>query len=322
MGADLTGTVYAPPRAGSPWRLADAVGHERLRVYSLARWALADAVRLLGAKRVLVPVFICREVLAGVRAGGAEPVLYPVGRDLKPGALPDGDAALAVNYFGFPQELEAFAGLPVIEDNAHGLFSRGLGTRTALGVFSQRKTVPLADGGALAVNDESLWTKAPPQLPAAESPRPELAFLRRRRALRAVSPLLGARGTLAAIRAIRRLKPEPAASNPDAERLMPFGPEPSTEALAPIDAVDAAAEVARRRELYALCARALRGFEPVFPALPEGCCPYGYPFRARGDEAEARLAELGLSSLPWPDLPEGAEAPGYLRDVRLVHFLW
>src|SRR5205823_6634957 len=70
---------------------------------------------------------------------------------------------LAIHYFGFGQpDIEPLAGLcrragvALIEDCAHALFSRHtgreLGEFAPLAVFSLRKTLPLLEGGALKMN--------------------------------------------------------------------------------------------------------------------------------------------------------------------------
>ena len=69
-------------------------------------------------------------------------------------------AVLAVNYFGFAQDLVPFreyclrTGATLIEDNAHGFLSKDtsgvlLGTRANLGITSIRKTFRLVNGAAL-----------------------------------------------------------------------------------------------------------------------------------------------------------------------------
>ena len=69
-------------------------------------------------------------------------------------------AVLAVNYFGFAQDLAPFreyclrTGATLVEDNAHGFLSKDasgvlLGTRADLGITSIRKTFRLVNGAAL-----------------------------------------------------------------------------------------------------------------------------------------------------------------------------
>lgn len=344
-------SVYAPAPAAAPWTLAEALGTSSpVRFFSLGRWALREALRLAGAgpgRPVLFPEFFCREVLASAAVLDAPVAFYPVAQDLSaafdPASLPPAAAVVAVDFFGFPQDLAPFeaysrrTGAVLVEDAAHGFLTRDalgrrLGTRAPLGVLSQRKVAPLPDGGALVLNDPALARSAAAQLPHAQEPAEALAFQRRRAFLRSAAPWLGARGTHAALSAgrfVRAALGRTASADPDAERVIPVAPEPSPESAAPVASVDMAAEAERRRGLYALCAEVLRdaGARPVFPALPEGVVPYGYPFRpAPGGEAkaDAALAALGLGSLPWPDVPDAVRprAPRHYLDVRLAHFLW
>jgi hypothetical protein len=317
-----------------------------LRYFSLGRWALVEALRLASAgpgKKVLLPGYLCREVVASVRALGAEPVFYQVtpGFELAvpPKDLPEACAIMAADFFGFSQDLAPFeeycrrTGALLIEDNAHGLFSRdgqgrALGCRAPLGVFSLRKTLPLPNGGALAVNDPSLAGRVAPELPFL----PQGAG--RRGLLRSLAPLFGARGVWSLIHLSRRWRalrtgceiPPP---DPEGEERISGGPEPCAELGRPLLVLDPAQEAARRRSLYGFCEELLSGIgiRPVFKSLPEGTVPYVFPYRASGqalDKSEERLNRQGLSSLPWPDLPQAVAptAPAYYQDVRGVHFLW
>ena len=76
--------------------------------YAYARHALVTALRMARVttgSTVLIPHFICRDVLASISAVGAKPVFYDIDDDLQVSQntmLPSAAAALAVNYFGFP----------------------------------------------------------------------------------------------------------------------------------------------------------------------------------------------------------------------------
>lgn len=129
-----------------------------IRYFSLARHALIEALRVAGVghgDKVLLPEFLCRDLLASISALGATACWYPIGLDLSPSTppstWPDAKVVLAVNYFGFPQKLDVFhqyaanSGAIIIEDNAHGFLSRDengrwLGARTRLEflVFERR----------------------------------------------------------------------------------------------------------------------------------------------------------------------------------------
>ena len=341
---DLSATVYCPPRAKAPWRLEDLYKPAALRLYGHGRQALAEALLLAGAGggRVLLPSFICRDLLASVAAAGAKPAFYGVKPDMTPdedpARWPDAHAVLAVDYFGFPQDLAPFelyarrCGAVVIEDAAHALFSRDaagrlLGTRAPLGILSLRKSLPLPNGGALLVNDEALAARLPPQAPFAPlaGRRPAL-----KAALRPFLSLAGGRAAHAGLSALRALRGDASGHvgpDPDSETNLPQPAGPCPQLSRPLVCADPAVEASRRRALWSLCDAVARraGLQPVFASLPEGVVPYGYPFRAP-DLADARalFARAGLTTLPWPDLPSSLvpSAPGHHRDVGLVHFLW
>lgn len=85
---------------------------------------------------------------------------------------PNTKAIVPVNYGGAPAvtpdlvELASRYQLKIVEDNAHGLFGsteRGpLGTESDLSTlsFHETKNITSGEGGAIVINDESLWEKA------------------------------------------------------------------------------------------------------------------------------------------------------------------
>jgi hypothetical protein len=336
---NLTGTIYSPPRAKAPWRLEDVFAPAALRHYAYGRQALAEALSLanVAGKTVLLPAFICREALAAVAAAGARPAFYGVKKDLtpkeEPQRWPDAAAVLAVDYFGWPQDLtpfEAYArrtSAVVIEDAAHALFSRDesgrlLGLRAPLGILSPRKTLPLPNGGTLVASDRDLAGRLPPQASFEPAPGRRAAL---KAAARPILALVGAKiahSTLSAWRAARAKTPEGAAL----EQEMPKD-APCPELGRAIVCGDPSIEVSRRRGLWMFC-RELSdtiGAESVFPSLPDGVAPYAFAFRARNPADAARsFAVEGLPVLPWPDLPAEIvdAAPSHYLDLFLVHFLW
>lgn len=341
---DLAATVYAPPRAKSPWRVADLYAPASTRLYGYGRTALAEALRLSGAAggRVLLPAFVCRDLLSAVAATGAEPAFYGVRPDLAPeedpSRWPDARAVLAVDYFGWPQDLAPFSayarrtGAVLIEDAAHALFSRDaggrlLGTRAPLGLLSLRKSLPLPNGGALLASDPALAARLPAQLPAEPAPGPRPALKAASRPLLAVFGARAAHAGLTALRALRGDASGHVDPDPGSERVLPEPPAPCPELARPLVCADPAVEASRRRALWSHCDALARraGLAPVFPSLPDGVVPYAYAFRAK-DLAAARavFAREGLTALPWPDLPAAIapSAPERYRDVALAHFLW
>jgi len=171
--------------------ILDLYGHggRMLRYYSLARYALLDALRIIkvrAGEKILVPRFICRDVLAPIHMLGAIPLFYEVHKDLSPVGFPTSQgvkAVLAVHYFGFPQNLDPFreycqkSGAVLIEDNAHGLLSRNadgklLGTLGDFGICSMRKTLVMPNGGMLLINNPVYQPIVGPQVPLSNASLP------------------------------------------------------------------------------------------------------------------------------------------------------
>ncbi len=326
-----------------------SINDDAIRYFSLARYALLEGLRLLGVgkgQRVLLPSFICRDVLASVALADATPCWYDVTSGLTPASppelWPEAEAVLAVNFFGFAQDLapfEAYArrtGAAVIEDNAHGYLSRDpqgrwLGTRAPMGLLSIRKTFRIPDGAALVVNDSVLTKRLPGQVPidggGLQSAQSVKARLRR-------VPFVGSgllRMATALVRAVRKHKTgsELPLSDPLSESTIPFSQNPWAGLMAAISRCDAQAEIARRRAAYLECAREGARYEvvPVFPSLPEHCVPYGYAFRSEASAYRAmqRVADrMGFDLVTWPDLPGIVRqtAPVHYHNVHLINFLW
>lgn len=329
--------VYFPPRASQPWRLDRLLRGQAVRYYGYARYALIEALKsakVAAGEAVLIPELICRDVLFSLHAVGAKPLFYPVDKRLEPeGPLPSARVALAVDYFGFPQDLAPFKDVPVvIEDNAHGLFSRDaegrwLGTRADFGLFSMRKTVALPNGGALAMPLDSRFA-----IPA------QIAFtakagLRHRvlGSLRRVAAPFGHRPARALQKAWRALKggAEYGFSGPAGETGFSLPPQPCAELSRPLRVADAAREIRRRRVIYSMSEGVVvnAGGRPVFPELPNGVAPYVFPFYAdawRIDAIRRALHAQGLDAFPWPELPAAVEpsAPPHYKGLWCVRFLW
>lgn len=328
----------------------DKAARGEVRYFSLGRHALADALRVAGVAvgdRVLLPEFICRDVLASLREVGAVPCWYPVGEDLKPSGAPSdwpmAHAVVAVDYFGFPQPMDSFrayaahTGALIIEDNAHGFLScddngAWLGTRGDLGIFSLRKTFPLIDGAALVAERPELTRRLAPQYPVAVKgyapSATHKAMLRR-------VPIFGPSAVAvmtSLVRILRRLRTGHAIPQTDisAESVLPHPAAPYEGLAEALAKVDIPREVERRRELYRTVERVARdlGIEPLFSILPPRVAPYGFPFRAEPGPSLDRLRRWasirGLDLIRWPDLPNAIapSSPTHYRNLHLVNFLW
>jgi hypothetical protein len=322
---------------------------DAVRYFSLARYALAAGLKALGVGQghtVLLPEYICRDLIAAVHKVGATPVYYPVDLNLCPASSselwPDAAVVLAVDYFGFPQPLQCFreycarTGALLIEDNAHGFLSRDeegalLGFRGDVGLLSLRKTFMLPNGAALIVPSTHVVKHLEPQEAFADQ-RGSLA-LRLKSAFRRL-PVLGpsiVAGVTGLVRGVRQLRTGHAIPPPaeNAEIVIPGSPLPYSELLSDLAQFDFSAEVARRRSLYAEFSTTLRqwNIEPVYPSLPEHVSPYGYPFRATDADALKikKLAERqGFDAFRWPDLPDflASTSPDHYCRTWVLNFLW
>ena len=324
------------------------IAKDHIRYYSLARQALVEALLLGGVSdgdRVLVPELICKDVVASIHTVKATPIFYQVDELLAPINLHADEsikAIIAVNYFGFPQNLEAFKregqrfGAVLIEDNAHGFLSSDtsnspLGSRGDLGIISIRKSLRIPDGAQLLVNDKQLLINIPQQIPYVRSPL-GLRFTAQRLALNVQRitrlPLLEwARYVVRKIRLISTGSALPI-SLPSAEfeSITPAGPRDSS--MSSIQSLDIAHEINRRKHLYHKVVSLVSkcDVQPVFESLPANCVPYGYPFYA--DSAAAAdvynlVKKLGIEVINWPDLPAAViqTAPIHYRQLWLVNFL-
>lgn len=346
----LVRQVYAPPRRDTGWRFEMLAGAAPVRYLRLGRHAFYRALIGLGVGRgdaVLVPSFICKELLSPIHALGAKPAFYAVTTQLgladAPDTLPPAKAILAVNFFGFPQDLAPFlaycarTGALLIEDNAHGLFGRDaegqlLGMRGDLGIFSARKSLDVGGGGILVVNDPALAARFDMVTQTAAYPSPLSGKIKH--LLRASVKFAGitpVRLFIGLSRLVRRLRTGRAipVSPPESEFEMPADDRAPDDLAAQFASIDTAAEIARRRGLYQWLHQALRplGVEAVFGPLPEGVVPYGYPMRLDAEQVpkvQRWLAKYGLECFTWPDLPAeiAVSAPAWYRQIWSVQFLW
>ena len=310
--------------------------------WSLARHALVEAHRSCGATNgatVLLPSFVCRDLLGAVAIAGARHAYYDVDERLQPHELPAGArAVLAVDYFGFATPMEPFrdycraSGATLIEDNAHGLFSRDadgalLGMRGDLGILSMRKSLRLADGGALldcrpgAAHDEPACDPDAGQ--GGAGIRAAVASVERRTGLPVMAVMR------AGVRAARRAAGRPTlpSSGDEDERHVPGSPSISCSSLERLSRADAPHEAERRRDLWRAVTADLdgvRGVRLINDRLPDGTVPYGVAVHADHDDVLRAVARRHrATAMAWPALPADvtSDAPRHYRDVKLVNFL-
>jgi hypothetical protein len=307
----------------------------RARRWYFARNAVFHGARLLGLAggEALVPAYHHGVEVEALEAAGVAPVFVRVdGRmrldlgELERAIGPRTRAIYVIHYAGFPQPMDdvlAIArrhGLRVIEDCALALLSADgaapLGSRGDLGIFCLYKSVPVPNGGVLAVNAGDL--PAPPE--AAPAP--------------VVSTLSHAAGGLLAngavrlgpfgvalregLRAVTRLVRRGTGVRPVSTGTRHFDPAAADLGMSPLSGLvlrnlDWRGIVeARRRNFFLLLGRLRDLAPPVFSELPAGVCPLFYPLLT-DDKAglRQRLAARGVETVDFwrthhPSCPAGA----------------
>jgi len=159
--------------------LRDIMGGSSVLLTTSCTHALEMAALLLdagGGDEVIVPSFTFVSTANAFALRGARPVFA----DIRPDTLnidetriasaitPRTRGIVAVHYGGVACEMESLLGhgVPVIEDNAHGLFGsykgRPLGTLGACSAlsFHETKNISCGEGGALVLNDPRFVPRA------------------------------------------------------------------------------------------------------------------------------------------------------------------
>ena len=344
--SDLIRSIYSPPKKKHSVKLSDFYGPNREVVYySLARHALKNGLISLGLKagdQVLIPSFICRDVLAPFNELNIKINFYNVNEQLEIVALetlPKAHAIMAVHYFGLVTNLKPFQDYCkmqnafLIEDNAHGLFSRNssgelLGTQGDFGIISVRKTLPVFNGAMLIANTR-----------ANKITKPKIAKIKSssfilKNLLRPMVAIFGIKILLYAAqlkRLVNKYKTGSALplSNDDDEKFIPLEPSPVD-----IDKVflmvDIEVEAKRRRELFYKMLGLANDFpiQPIRRNLSLNEVPYAFPFYCQlsdFDYVQSELNELGLEIINWPSLPTQVifgSPPGFYKNLYFIKFLW
>jgi hypothetical protein len=315
------------------------------RYFSLGRFAMRDALRYAGVKNgdlVMLPSFVCRDLLASVAEIGAISIFYEVDMSLRPVRLESAQpvkAIVAVNYFGFPQDLKVFrdfakiSGATIIEDNAHGYLSQDtdgnpLGNREKFGITSFRKTLHVDDGAILttALPDSEIDAQLPFN-DASSSNRNKLLRLVSRFESRTKIPTVTVGRYISRLFRLITTGSRLPKSEILSEYRIPGLPNPRRHSVESLRLIDEKSEVARRRRLYFLLQPQVvkAGAKLVFDDLPANTCPYGLPVFASA-ELKRKLGRIArrnrVTLMTWPDLPNAVirDAPDFYCQVWLLNF--
>jgi dTDP-4-amino-4,6-dideoxygalactose transaminase len=316
----LSPRLLAPRlRAGpAPFPLAGA----EVRRFYFARNAVWLAARLLGLSghEVLVPAYHHGVELEALEAAGASLAFVRVDgkmrldlADLEKKIGPRTRALYVIHYLGFPQPMDEIMaigrrhGLPVIEDCALALLSKDgeipLGARGDVGIFCLYKSVPVPNGGLLALNraiDAPATVRSPPLGSTVQHMGGLfLAHL----ALRYGA---GGEALRETVRRTGRAVRFATGVHPVATGTMHFDPAcadlgmsgASRLVLENLDFDEIVA--ARRRNWFLLFSRLRDVAPPVQGELPPGACPLFYPLLCEDKPRVAeRLAARGIETVDF-----------------------
>jgi dTDP-4-amino-4,6-dideoxygalactose transaminase len=118
--------------------------------------------RELGARRVLVPAYVCKEAITPINAAGLQPVIVDsdkrtLGISLDGVKLKEKDVILAPNLFGLRTDIARFVrgkGVFVVEDNSASFREPSPYADFAIYSFFKGKEVSGSYGGAFVVNNK------------------------------------------------------------------------------------------------------------------------------------------------------------------------
>jgi hypothetical protein len=325
--------------------LNDIYANSNNYLFPYARYAFLEALKKLNIKSIYIPAFICRDMLSPINTLNISYYFYNVSEKMKP-FIEDikCDAILAVDYFGFEQDMEPFLEYKkkynsiIIEDNAHGLFSKDLagnllGTRGDIGLLSIRKTVALPNGAVLLINNSN-YKKINFEKSAIKKTREDKKYYTKQFVKKfIINKRLGILIVLIK-RLIRLLKTGasiPVSSFYSEKEL------PNNIYLTPLLknnklSIDIEFEIKRRRDLYSKMQYwALKfGIKPLFD-LYENCVPFEFPFVINEynfhmfKKFELFLIIKGFYVLPWPSLPSHINSVNnndFYKNIKVVPFLW
>ncbi|MFC5552244.1 aminotransferase class I/II-fold pyridoxal phosphate-dependent enzyme [Massilia aerilata] len=338
-------------RRAAPVRLPSLLDAGPARLVTSGRIAIALALREMGVgpgHEVLVPAWHSPSMLPPVLWRGAVPVFYRLRADatidLEDLAARIGPATRAVmltHYFGFMQPVEQVRalcdahGLQLLEDCAHAFIGRYRGRPVgAVGDYaigSSMKFFPIHEGGALVSGRHALdrvklhgagaGFEAKSALDALEK---GFAYGRLPAARAALWLPLRLKGALWKL--VKRRGAAPALAPSSSDSSFDFDPawldkRSSLFSRAMLRLMSPSRIAALRRANYLRLDAALRGLpgiRPLFPALPDGVCPWVYPLLA--DDPERLFARIDAAGVPVTRF--GLPLPGSAADGACANSAW
>jgi dTDP-4-amino-4,6-dideoxygalactose transaminase len=335
------------------------------RLVTSGRIAIALALREMGVgpdDAVLVPAYHSPSMIPPVLHLGATPVFYRLRGDasvdlddIAAKLTPRVKVLMVTHYFGFVQDLttlRAFCdahGLLLLEDCAHCFFGehggRPVGAWGDAAAASSMKFYPVYEGGALVSARRSLEQVALRPAGIGFEAKSALATFEksfsfgRLPLLRAVlapplwlkdlawSRIKARRGHASAV-AAAALAPASSDSSFDFDPAW-LGKRSSWLSRLLVRRLPAARIVSERRRRYAKLQAALGGLagvRPLFPALPDGVCPWMFPLLA--DDPASLFDEVQAAGIPvtrfgaplWPGVDDSVCANSHMFSRQVLAF--
>lgn len=322
--------------------------HNQFHYFNFGRHALVHGIKLLelpAGSKILIPSFICRELLSVFHYLKFNVLYYEVTQSLSPALDPDGwpnaDVVLAVNYFGFAQDLTPFFeyckvnNAFLIEDNSHGFGSRDeygipLGTRGNIGLFSIRKTFPIFNGAAVFINSNIGYF---PPINKFSKKRLNFKFIIKN-LITFIDKKLNIplnRILLLISLKLRIINTGEVSihSDPALEFTLPKFDNMHISSLRYLSKISLTTEFNRRQVLYKIIVSSLSHLDckVIFKDLDRYTMPYGVPFIIGDDVSDSEIAfkfaKMGLRCYRWPELPAqlGRNMPHFYTKIWWVNFL-
>ena len=287
-----------------------------------------ELIDLCEGDEILVPSYNCGSEVDALIYSGAIVVPYRVDRecnidiaDLKSRITQNSKAIYVTHYFGFPQNMNYLSNicneykLFLIEDCALALFSGdnigGLGTRGDISIYSFPKTIPVPDGGLLAINNKNLqsnnWELSPPRYGVYFSNIIKLInsmFIRKYIPTKIAKELYYLRHKLKYNNRSKSLR-EQYPKIPNDYYYNDYNNNKSISNISKhiLKRIDYMYVVNRRRDNFLLYKKLLDDVDairPIFKNLPENVCPLYYPIIIQNrDNICYELNKLSIYAISW-----------------------
>lgn len=311
--------------------------------FSLGREALRSLFQELTQRRnnalkVLIPEFICTEVMWAMEGLNISVTWYPVDVLELSKVLVDRsdleghDCLFIINYFGKASQFRAddsLKKLVIIEDNAHGFLSRDskgclLGTRFDFGIFSLRKTLPIVNGAALFVSPK--WKEMGENIIQLQKLKKNVDISISKKKLRSLSLII----PVALFYQLLKLKR--VLSSSVRKNLHPYVNKTIYFPFRAIKSLNAEKEKVRRAELYRACVDLLSDFRDSINIISfeNQEVPYGFVFYlvdlSKIHMLRVVIEKNGMDLVNWPELPPAIlnKYPGehQYKNIYFIPFIW